>query len=239
MMRGAVMTDYIQAILTVLSLINSLAAETEKDSALWAGGLFLTERDKGRDHSAEYQLRLNDHMSSFSSHFLEFLGYRKTTRSLLLYGGYRYARRSDHNENRLVFGGFWDLTRTGKPVWKNPNRFKAVLQIVYQHDFNVEFDDLLQDSNSIRWVLVGSKPVTPTISPFFIAGVLTTWNESYSFGVDKVRLGGGLSWKMTDRSRLRAQYIWEKFLFRTPKKQTNIIWLRYEMALGKQTRDYD
>jgi hypothetical protein len=157
--------------LTVLSLSNSLAAETEKDSALWAGGLFLTERDKGRDHSAEYQLRLNDHMSSFSSHFLEFLGYRKTTRSLLLYGGYRYTRRSDHNENRLVFGGFWDLTRTGKPVWKNPN--------------------------------------------------------------------GGLSWKMTDRSRLRAQYIWEKFLFRTPKKQTNIIWLRYEMALGKQTRDYD
>ena len=23
----------------------------------------------------------------------------------------------------------------------------------------------------------------------------------------------------------------------TPKKQTNIIWLRYEMALGKQARD--
>lgn len=224
---------------SILLLSNSLAAETETDSALWAGGLFLTERDKGLDYSVEYQLRLDDQMSSFSSHFLELLGYRKTTRSLLLYGGYRYTRRSDHNENRLVFGGFWDLTRLNKPVWQNPDRFKAILQIAYQHDFNVKFDDLLQDSNSIRWILVGSRPVTPTITPFFIAGILTTWNESYSFGVDKVRLGGGLSWKMTDRSRLRAQYIWEKFLFRTPKKQTNIIWLRYEMALGKQARDYD
>jgi hypothetical protein len=220
-----------------LLLSGSLAAETETDSALWSGGLFLFERAKGLDYSVEYQLRLGDHMSSLSSHFLEFLGYRKTTRSLLLYGGYRYTRRPGHNENRVVFGGFWDLTQTGKSVWKNPDRFKAVLQIAYQHDFNVEFDDLLQDSNSIRWVLVGSKPVTPTVSPFFIAGILTTWNESYSFGVDKVRLGGGLSWKMTDRSRLRAQYIWEKFLFRTPAKQTNIIWLRYEMALGKQARD--
>jgi hypothetical protein len=221
----------------LLLLSSSLAAETETDSALWSGGLFLFERDMGLDYSMEYQLRLGDHMSSLSSHFLEFLGYRKTTRSLLLYGGYRYTRRPDHNENRLVFGGFWDLTQTGKPVWKNPNRFKAILQIAYQHDFNVEFDDLLQDSNSIRWVLVGAKPVTPTVSPFFIAGILTTWNESYSFGVDKIRLGGGISWKMTKRSRLRCQYIWEQFRFRAPKKQTNIIWLRYEMAPGKQARD--
>jgi hypothetical protein len=213
-------------------LSNSLAAQAETDSALWAGGLFLFERDKGLDYSVEYQLRLGDHMSSLSSHFLEFLGYRKTTRSLLLYGGYRYTRRPYHNETRLVFGGFWDMTQSGKPVRAGPNRFKAVLQVAYQHDFNVEFDDLLQDSNSIRWVLVGSKPATRTITPFFIAGILTTWNESYSFGVDKVRLGGGLSWKMSDQSRLRCQYIWEKFLFRTPKKQTNIFWLRYEMNLG-------
>jgi hypothetical protein len=217
----------------LLLLSHGLAAETETDSALWAGGLFLTEKDRGLNYSVEYQLRLGDHMSSLSSHFLEFLGYRKTSRSLLLYGGYRYTRRPDHNENRLVFGGFWDLTKTGKPVWEDPNRFKAVLQIAYQHDFNVQFDDLLQDSNSIRWVLVGSKPATPTVTPFFIAGLLTTWNESYSFGIDKVRLGGGFSWKMSERSRLRCQYMFEKFLFRTPKKNTNIFWLRYEMALGR------
>jgi hypothetical protein len=217
----------------LLLLSNSLVAETETDSALWAGGLFLFERDKGLDYSVEYQLRLGDHMSSLSSHFLEFLGYRKTTRSLLLYGGYRYTRRPDHNENRFVFGGFWDLTQTGKEVREDPDRFKAVLQVAYQHDFNVKFDGLLQDSNSIRWVLVGSKPVTPTISPFFIAGVLTTWNESYSFGIDKVRLGGGFFWKIADRSRLRCQYIFEKFLFKRPKKNTNIFWLRYEMALGR------
>jgi hypothetical protein len=217
----------------VLALFsNTLTAETETDSALWAGGLFLVDTGKSLDYSVEYQLRLDDHMSSLSSHFLELLAYRKTTRSLLLYGGYRYTRRPDHNENRLVFGGFWDLTQTNKPVWEDPNRFKAVLQIAYQRDFNVKFDDLLQDSNSIRWVFVGSKPATATITPFFITGVLTTWNESYSFGIDKVRLGGGISWRMSQRSRLRCQYIWEKFLFRTPKKQTNIIWLRYEMNLG-------
>jgi len=217
----------------LLVLSSTLAAQTITDSALWAGGLFLFERDKGLDYSVEYQVRLNDHMSSLSSHFLEFHGYHKATRSLLLSGAYRYTRRPDHDESRLFFGGFWDLTQTNKSVWKDPDRFKAILQIGYERDFDVEFDDQLIDSNSIRWILVGSKPVTETITPFFIAGVLTTWNDSYSFGVDKIRLGGGMVWKMTERSRLRCQYIFEKAFFMTPEKNTNIIWLRYEMNLGK------
>jgi hypothetical protein len=217
----------------LLFLSGTPAAQTTTDSALWGGGLFLFERDKGLDYSVEYQVRLGDHMSSLSSHFLEFQGYKKTSRSLLLYGAYRYTRRPDHDENRLVIGGFWDLTQTNKPVWQDPDRFKAVLQIGYQHDFDVEFDDQLQDSNSIRWILVGSNPVTETITPFFIAGVLTTWNDSYSFGVDKIRLGGGFVWKMTQRSRLRSQYIFERAFFMTPEKNTHIIWLRYEMNLGK------
>lgn len=212
---------------------SSAAAQTNTDSALWAGGLFLFERETGLDYSVEYQLRLAEHMSSLSSHFLEFQGYHKTTSSLLLYGAYRYTRRPDHDENRLVFGGFWELTKSDKPVWENPDRFKAVLQIGYQRDFDVEFDDELIQSNSIRWVLVGSKPATETVTPFFIAGVLTTWNESYSFGVDKIRLGGGISWKLTERSRMRAQYIFERAYFMTPEKKTNIIWLRYEVNLGK------
>ncbi len=217
----------------LVCLSNTLAAETTKDSALWAGGLFLFDRENGLNYSLEYQIRLNDHMSSLSSHFLEFTGYRKTTPSLLLYGAYRYTRRTDHDENRLVIGGFWDLTKTISPAWNDPDRFKAVLQIGYQHDFDVEFDDELMDSNSIRWILVGSKPVTDIITPFFIAGVLTSWNEAYNFGVDKIRLGGGISWKMTERSRLRCQYIFERAYFMTPEKKTNIIWLRYEAILGK------
>jgi hypothetical protein len=212
---------------------HTVTAQTETDSALWSGGLFLFERDSGLNYSVEYQLRLNEHMSSFSSHFLEFQGYKKTSRSILLYGAYRYTRRQDHDENRLVAGGFWDLTQTDKPVWEDPNRFKAVLQLGYQHDFDVEFDDRLMNSNSIRWILVGSKPATETITPFFLAGVLTTWNDAYSFGVDKIRLGGGFSWKLTRRSRLRSQYIYEIARFMTPKKHTHIIWLRYEVNLGK------
>ena len=64
------------------------------------------------------------------------------------------------------------------------------------------------------------------------AGVLTTWNDAYSYGVDKVRLGGGFVTQLTDQSRFRAQYIWEKAYFRSPNKQTNIFWLRYEANFG-------
>ena len=217
----------------LLLLCTELPAQTVTDSALWAGGLSLIERDKGLDYSVEYQLRLNDHMSSFSSHFLEFMGYKKTSNNALLYGGYRFTMRPDHNENRLHFGGFWDLARIGKPVWEDPDRFKAVLQIGYQHDFNVEFDDQLMDSNSIRWVLVGSKPATDNLTPFFLAGVLTTWNDAYNFGIDKIRLGGGVVWKTTTQSRLRCQYIFEEARFMNPKKHTNIVWVRYEMNIGR------
>jgi len=226
---------FFPVVIACLALVtsSSVTAQTKTDSALWAGGLFLFERETGLDYSVEYQLRLNEHMSSFSSHFLEFQGYHKTTPSLLLYGAYRYTRRPDHDENRIVFGGFWDLTKTNQPLWEYSDRFKAVLQIGYQRDFDVEFDDELIQSNSIRWVLVGSKPATEIVTPFFIVGVLTTWNESYSFGVDKVRLGGGISWKLTERSRMRAQYIFERAYFMTPEKKTNIIWLRYEVNLGK------
>jgi len=118
-------------------------------------------------------------------------------------------------------------------LWQNPDRFKAVVQIGYQRDFDVEFDGLLQQSNSIRWIFVGSKPATESITPFFLAGVLTTWNESYNFGVDKIRLGGGFTWKLTGRSRLRSQYVFERAFFMTPKKNTHIIWLRYEINLGQ------
>jgi len=232
--RIVIQRIFYYSLVCVFTLFSApLAAETETDSALWTGGLFLVERDKGLDYSVEYQLRLGDHMSSLSSHFLEFQGYRKTSPSLLLYGAYRYTRRPDHDENRLVFGGFLDLTRLNKSSWENPHRFKAILQLGYQHDFDVEFDDQLMNSNSIRWILVGSKPATETITPFLLAGVLTTWNDAYSFGIDKIRLGGGFSWKITQRSRLRSQYIWEEFRFRTPKKHTNIIWIRFEMILGK------
>ena len=46
-------------LVTILMIQGSnLSAETEKDNALWAGGLVLIDREKGMDYSAEYQLRL-------------------------------------------------------------------------------------------------------------------------------------------------------------------------------------
>jgi hypothetical protein len=65
-----------------------------------------------------------------------------------------------------------------------------------------------------------------------LAGVLTTWNDAYSYGIDKVRVGGGFVARISEQSRIRTQYIWEKAYFRTPNKQTNIFWLRYEANFG-------
>jgi hypothetical protein len=214
-------------------LSNALAAQTTTDNALWSGGLFLVENDDGLDYSAEYQLRLDDHMSSFSNHFVELMGYSKRTTSLILNGGYRFTQRTDHVESRVYFGGFWDMTRSTESLWDLPDRLKVVLQIGYQHDFNARFDERFMGSNSVRWILVASKPGTDKVRPFLLAGVLTTWNDAYNFGIDKIRLGGGVIFNMTERSRLRCQYIREAARFVTPKKHTNIIWLRYETSLGK------
>jgi hypothetical protein len=129
-------------------------------------------------------------------------------------------------------GGFWDMTRNMNGVVDDPDRVRVVLQIGYQHDFNVEFDDRLMDSNSIRWILIASRQATEKIRPFLLAGVLTTWNDAYNFGADKLRLGGGMAVTIGSRSRFRAQYMFERSFFRSPMKNTNIFWLRYEANFG-------
>ncbi len=225
---------YFSALLGALLLVPSsiFAEETISDSALWSGGLSLFESDNSLDYSVEYQLRLDNHMSSFSNHFVEFMGYQKVSENLLLNGGCRFTRRTDHVESRLYFGGFMDLTRTASGIATKPDQFKVTLQVGYQHDFSTKIDDRIMDSNSIRWIFVASKPATKKITPFLLAGVLTTWNPAYSFGIDKIRLGGGIAYHATDHSRLRMQYIWEEARFMLPKKRTNILWLRYEVILG-------
>jgi len=132
------------------------AEETETDSALWGGGVFYFETGKTFDFSAEYQIRMDDHMSSLSSQFGEFLGHYKAADNLLLNGGYRFTRRPGRSEHRIYLGGFWSLT--GNPLLEgsDPKQLRAVLQIGYQHDFDVMFDDRLMDSDSIRYILVVS-----------------------------------------------------------------------------------
>jgi hypothetical protein len=209
----------------------ALIAQTEYDNALWSGALVLTERDKGLDYSAEYQLRLDENASSFSNQFLEFMGYKKASPALLLNGGYRFTNREDHNESRLYLGGFWDITKSVGMQEGMARPFRAVFQVGYQHDFNTRFDDQAMGSNSIRWILVVAKPATETITPYLLGGVLTTWNDAYNFGIDKTRVGAGIAWKFSVRGRLRCQYIYERALYVSPKKHTNILWLRLEMAL--------
>jgi hypothetical protein len=231
-LTGLVIGRFLVLATMVCCSFNAVSGDTETDNALWAGGLFLFEREEGLDMSVEYQLREADNMSSLSSHFVEFMGYHKASENLLLNGGYRHTLRSGESEHRLYMGGFYDLTKTARGLEMNPDLFRATLQIGYQRDKDVAFDNEIMDSNSIRWILVASKPATEKIRPFLLGGILTTWNEAYDFGVDKIRLGGGLHYQFNSQSRLRIQYIWEKFKFRTPEKETNIIWLRYERRFG-------
>jgi len=197
------------------------------------GNCVVVRRGGEQPEAVEYQLRLDDHMSSFSNHFVEFMGYQKVNENLILNGGYRFTRRTDNVESRLYFGGFLDLTRTARGIATKPDQFRVTLQVGYQHDFTTKIDDRIMGSNSIRWVFVASKPFMKKITPFLLAGVLTTWNAAYSFGIDKIRLGGGIAYHATEHSRLRMQYIWEEARFMTPQKRTNILWLRYERILGK------
>jgi hypothetical protein len=209
-----------------------VSAETITDSALWTGGLFLWERESNLHYSAEYQVRLDENMTALSSHFLELMTYKKASEALLFNAGYRYTLRPDHNEHRLYVGGFWDMTRNVHGGVDDTGRLRVVLQLGYQHDFNTKFDDRLMDSNSIRWILVASRQATENIRPFLLAGVLTTWNDAYSFGADRMRLGGGMAVTISNRSRLRAQYMFERSFFRSPLENTNIFWLRYEANFG-------
>ena len=213
-------------------LCTNVSAEAITDNALWTGALFLWERDKNPHYSAEYQVRLDDNMTALSSHFLEFMAYKKVNEALLFNAGYRFTRRPDHDENRLYVGGFWDMTRSPHSPPDDADRLRIVLQVGYQHDFNTKFDDRLMDSNSIRWILTASRQATEKIRPFLLAGVLTTWNDAFSFGADKLRLGGGIAVTATNRSRIRAQYIFERSFFGSPLKNTNIFWLRYEASFG-------
>jgi hypothetical protein len=213
-------------------LHTDVSAETITDSALWTGGLFLWEREKNLHYSAEYQVRLDENMTALSSHFLELMTYKKAGESLLFNAGYRYTLRPDHDEHRLYVGGFWDMTRNAHSGVDDGERLRVVLQLGYQHDFNAKFDDRLMGSNSIRWILVASRQATEYIRPFLLAGVLTTWNDANSFGADKIRLGGGMAVTISNRSRLRAQYMFERSFFRSPLENTNIFWLRYEANFG-------
>ena len=224
--------SFIRHIACALLLCSSLAAETTTDTALWTGGIVFFEKEKDLSYSAEYQARLDDDMSRLGSHFIELMAYKKAIESLEINGGYRFTIRPEHTENRLYFGGFWNITQQYFNPENDPNRFKAILQVGYQHDFNVEFDDRLMDSDSIRWIMVVSKPANKILKPFLMGGMLTTWNDAYSFGLDKTRLGGGIVIKMTEGSQLRCQYLWEESYFITPEKHTNIIWIRYEVRFG-------
>ncbi len=205
-------------------------ADRQTDGALWSGGFFRFDGHRGLDYSVEYQVRLDEDARSLNSHFMEFLGHKQVSEDLELNGGSRFTIRPDHDEHRLYFGGFWDVrSYRSHPSKDYQNRFKLLLQLGYQYDFDVKLDDRLMDSQSLRYILTAAKPVTQKVTPFLIGGVLTTWNSAHDFGVDKIRLGGGLALKISEESLMRFTYMLEENRFIDPIKRTNIFWVRYEM----------
>jgi len=207
-------------------------AESGTENAIWNSAFIHLPGSHGLDYSVEYQLRHDIDENSLSSQFGEFSVYRKLHKYFRFYSGYRFTSRPDHEDQRVVFGGFLDITPNRKSATEvDLDPFRLLLQVAYQHDFNVEFDDELMDSDSVRYVLVAEKSLTKKIKPFLMTGVLTTWNNAYDFGIDKLRIGGGVVYKLFKNNQVRIQYILEKNLFKDDPSLTNIVWIRYEIAI--------
>ncbi len=218
--------------IVVQATLQLAIAESDTKNAIWNSAFIHLPGSYGLDYSVEYQLRHDIDRNSLSSQFGEFSVYRKLHEYFRFYGGYRFTSRPDHEEQRVVVGGFWDITPYRKSVTETGlDPFRLILQVAYQHDFNIEFDDVLMGSDSVRCVLVAEKSLTKKIQPFLMTGVLTTWNDAYDFGIDKLRIGGGVVYKLFKNNQLRIQYILEKNLFMDSPSFTNIVWVRYEIAL--------
>jgi hypothetical protein len=207
-----------------------MAEDIPSDWELWSGGLFRLNRLEPLDLSIEYQVRLDDNMRALKSHFFELQGYHRIKRWLEFSGAYRLTIRLDHTEYRLMAGAWMRQTLgEGRPSVRGESGFDLVHQVAYQRDFNVRFTDDLIDSNSVRWVMTLTKPLSARVAPLFILGALGTWNEEYDFGLDKLRLGFGVRINHTAKTRFRMMYIFEESRVTDPRERSNIIWIRYEI----------
>ncbi len=212
-----------------LGLANAGWAEPP-DWQLWSGLFFKSARPHERwDFSGEYQVRLNNDVRDLKSHFFETFAYYKATSRLELNAGYRYTIRPDRTENRLS-GGFFVRHALGlKGSGSDDPRARVTHQILYQRDYDAEFNDVLISSNSVRYVFLVLKPVSKTVAPFAVAAGQYTWNAEYT-GLEKLRFAAGLRIDRGKKDRIKIHYVFEKRNFdAAPAQFASIIWLRYEV----------
>jgi hypothetical protein len=214
----------------VLLGISSICSAQSTGWGLWSGLLVRDFRPDSRfDYSGEYQVRLTDDLHELKSHFFEVSGFYKANPKLQSNFGYRFTIRPDRNESRLFAGLFYRTTLV-KP---NPQSGKFGLrlthQLMYQRDFNAEFNDVLLDSSTVRYALYLTKPWTPVWHGLVIAGAMYTWNAEYT-GLEKVRVAIGVRIRRKNNDGISLLLMRERR--NQPERTTTatIVWLRYEVA---------
>ena len=181
------------------------------------------------DYSGEYQVRLTENFQELKSHFVELSGFYKANPRFQSNFGYRFTIRPDRNESRLFAGVFYRTTLV-KP---NPQSGKFGLrlthQVMYQRDFNADFNDVLLSSSTVRYALYLTKPFTPVWHGLVIAGGMYTWNAEYT-GIEKLRAAVGVRIVRKNNDGISLLLMRERGNQPPVKTTATIIWLRYEAA---------
>jgi hypothetical protein len=197
---------------------------------LWSGVLVRDVRPGSRfDYSGEYQVRFTDDLKTLKSHFLEVSGYYKANPKLESNFGYRFTIRPDRNESRLFAGLFYRTTLVKPNPQSGKFGLRLTQQLMYQRDFNASFNDVLLDSNTVRYALYLTKPFTPTWHGLVIGGAMYTWNAEYT-GLEKLRAAIGVRIRRKNEDGISLLLMRERR--NQPDTTTNatIFWLRYEAA---------
>ena len=215
-------------IAVVLLAVSSICGAQSTGWGLWSGVLVRDIRPDSRfDYSGEYQVRLTDDLHELKSHFFEVSGFYKANSKLQSNFGYRFTIRPDRNESRLFAGLFYRTTLV-KP---NPQSGKFGLrlthQLMYQRDFDADFNNVLLDSNTVRYALYLTKPFTPAWHGLAIGGAMYTWNAEYS-GLEKLRAAIGVRLKRRNNDGILLLLVRERRNQFDSTVTSTIVWLRYE-----------
>ena len=215
-------------IAVVLLAVSSICGAQSTGWGLWSGVLVRDIRPDSRfDYSGEYQVRLTDDLHELKSHFFEVSGFYKANSKLQSNFGYRFTIRPDRNESRLFAGLFYRTTLV-KP---NPQSGKFGLrlthQLMYQRDFDADFNNVLLDSNTVRYALYLTKPFTPAWHGLAIGGAMYTWNAEYS-GLEKLRAAIGVRLKRRNNDGILLLLVRERRNQPDSTVTSTIVWLRYE-----------
>lgn len=225
-MWRALRVPLMAALLAAGASVPGLAEEA--DSQQWSSLLLRRDSPGGAvGFSAEYQVRLKDDLTSLKGHFFELAAYHQATARIEFIGGYRFTIRPDHKENRLLAGAFL-RHGFGKGQTESDGRLRVTHHVLYQRDFNASFNDILLDSTSLRYVLLVSRSLNRTLTPFVVAAALYTWNDEYT-GLEKLRFAAGVTIKTHGNDRLKLHYVYEKKASVDPPQFANVLWLKYEV----------